>query len=66
MPAVSKHRHVLGEYSFQSCALIVRMLLASGGSEFGQAVRHRLCPVCSTAFVAKAPPLPCVFHCLRG
>ena len=29
-------------------------------------VSHCLCPVCSTAFVAKTLPLPCVFHCLRG
>ena len=29
-------------------------------------VRPCLCHVCSTAFVAKTPPLSCVFHCLRG
>ena len=29
-------------------------------------LRHCLCLVCSTAFVAKTPPLPCVFHNLRG
>ena len=29
-------------------------------------VRRCLCLVCSTAFVAKTLPCPCVFHCLRG
>ena len=29
-------------------------------------VRQCICLVCSTAFVAKTVPLPCVFHCLRG
>ena len=28
-------------------------------------VRHCLCLVCSTAFLTKTLPLPCVFHCLR-
>ena len=37
--------------------------------------QRRLCPVCvfplhlpcvATTIVAKTPPLPCVFHCLRG
>ena len=29
-------------------------------------VRHRLCLVCSTAFAAETPPLPCVLHRLLG
>ena len=42
------------------------LLISGGQGSRVIKVRKRLCLVCSTAFVAKTLPLPCVFHCLRG
>ena len=66
---ITSHYFLLQHIIMALLAAGVHVEVSNTGAVDGDDIalaKTRLCLVCSTAFLPKTSPLPCVFHCLRA